>query len=301
MASTCGGLPHRLLLTTTRRPAVVAHWLPRQDLQTQVRALACAHAHRPTPQVPVLPRQQLAVRPTAAGVGRPAASASSLAYLAPRIRQAARWKTTQAAAAERTGAEGKQMAGRPPATSPAPDSENKVVELSLKEKVQLSEVRRLLQLARPERKTIAIAISLVCTRSRPVFSTAHQGGCSLTHLSSTALCFLTRLAIDPALYRANHRHLLRPSEQPSDLDSDCRRLARHVLCPRSSRFRREVDLDAHQWTTNHRAAPSASLHECFASGTDRVRIRLLDRSFDVHRLPDRTSDGTTCKERQPRL
>lgn len=57
------------------------------------------------------------------------------------------------------------MAGRPPATSPAPDSENKVVELSLKEKVQLSEVRRLLQLARPERKTIAIAISLLFVSS----------------------------------------------------------------------------------------------------------------------------------------
>lgn len=195
MASTRGGLPHRLLLTTTRRPAVVAHWLPRQDLQTQVRALACAHAQRPAPQVPVLPRQQLATRPSAAGIGRPAASASPLAYLAPRIRQAARWKTTQAAAAEQAGAEGKQLAARPPATSsPEPDSENKVVELSLKEKVQLSEVRRLLQLARPERKTIAIAISLVCTRSRPVFA------CPLRRLLADSLI------LDSSLFPHSYRY-----------------------------------------------------------------------------------------------
>ncbi|GAA5876560.1 hypothetical protein JCM3774_003139 [Rhodotorula dairenensis] len=173
MAST-SGVPHRLL-TAVRRPAVVAHWLPRQEPHTQIRTLVSVHAPRPALQA--RESRHLAPRPPATVGRRPAPSAPSLAYLAPRIRSAARWKSTAAAVAAEGGADaarGKQVSRAPPASTEAaalttssvePEPKEEVVELSLKEKVQLSEVRRLLQLARPERKTIAIAISLLFVSS----------------------------------------------------------------------------------------------------------------------------------------
>ncbi|GAA5991385.1 hypothetical protein JCM10908_003287 [Rhodotorula pacifica] len=192
MASTSAALPHRLLLTSTiRRPAAVvahSHWLPRQELH---RAFASSsfQPHRPATlqSEQQQPLTRPVVTPSSLAVARSATSTSarsSLAYLAPRIRHAARWKSTSTAAGAPAAREGNEAARSTPgasteiapsakskatATTAAADlaegKEDEVVELSVKEKVQMSEVRRLLHLARPERKTIAIAISLLFVSS----------------------------------------------------------------------------------------------------------------------------------------
>lgn len=169
MASSCSGLPHRVLLTTLRRPAVVAHWLPKQDIY--------AHA-RPFSQLqsaarPALPRDELrssvssptAIATTAAPTTLGAQS-SLAARLAPRIRHAARWKSSVAnseakEAASKEPSRPSEVAAVAKSSSNGNGDEVEQVKTTLKEKVQMSEVRRLLHLARPERRTITIAIGLV--------------------------------------------------------------------------------------------------------------------------------------------
>ncbi|POY70519.1 hypothetical protein BMF94_6433 [Rhodotorula taiwanensis] len=179
MASTsaAGLVPPRLVLASIRRPAVVAHWLPRPDTRSN-RAFSAWQSSPPRPGTLLAgtaSSRPAAIAPLVAAGSRVLATTgarppSALACLAPRIRQAARWRSTSTAVSNANGEKGKEVA-RPSSTTaveevtPSPGEEVEQVKTSLKEKVQMSEVRRLLHLARPERKTIAIAISLLFVSS----------------------------------------------------------------------------------------------------------------------------------------
>ncbi|GAA5846810.1 hypothetical protein JCM9279_004448 [Rhodotorula babjevae] len=92
------------------------------------------------------------------------ASASPFAPLAKRIRTHARWASTeQQGRAVETGEASVKAVKE--VTPPAADELEDDAAKNAKDKVKMSEVRRLMTLARPERKTIGIAIGLLCISS----------------------------------------------------------------------------------------------------------------------------------------
>ncbi|GAA5945506.1 hypothetical protein JCM3775_004181 [Rhodotorula graminis] len=97
-----------------------------------------------------------------------AVTTSPFAPLAKRIRTHARWASTEqkARAVESSGETGEASvkAGKE-VTRPAADEHEDDAAKNAKDKVKMSEVRRLMTLARPERKTIGIAIGLLCISS----------------------------------------------------------------------------------------------------------------------------------------
>ncbi|KAJ8297226.1 ATP-dependent permease MDL1, mitochondrial [Rhodotorula toruloides] len=143
----------RVLAGCSRRPATVARWvLPIQPERQQhaVRSLASLAPGRPARGIAVctrsLPPTSLAITP--------------VSDLRRRIRASARWASNGA----RGGAKEEPSAAVAKTASP-PIDEGEVAESGAKEKVKMGEVRRLLQLAKPERRTIGIAIGLLCISS----------------------------------------------------------------------------------------------------------------------------------------
>ncbi|CDR47255.1 hypothetical protein NBRC10512_002657 [Rhodotorula toruloides] len=143
----------RVLAGCSRRPATVARWvLPIQPERQQhaVRSLASLAPGRPARGIAVctrsLPPTSLAITP--------------VCDLRRRIRASARWASNGA----RGGAKEEPSAAVAKTASP-PIDEGEVAESGAKEKVKMGEVRRLLQLAKPERRTIGIAIGLLCISS----------------------------------------------------------------------------------------------------------------------------------------
>ncbi|GAA6002580.1 hypothetical protein JCM10207_007575 [Rhodosporidiobolus poonsookiae] len=154
MASSLPGSSHRLIATSFRRPSPAAQWLaqaPRvhRAASPLQRALSTAPARFSPSTRPTLPSLGLRASPLPRQ-SRP----SPFTPLVARIR----------AASTDAPARGEKEAPTETAVKEsAPPKESEVEQV--KEKIKLGEVRRLAQLAKPERKTIGIAIGLLCVSS----------------------------------------------------------------------------------------------------------------------------------------
>lgn len=133
-----------------------------------------------------------------------ATSSLPKAFLAARIRS--RCASTEA---------GKEVAAAAPKAQALVEEKE---EDKASSKIKLGEVRRLAQLAKPERKTIAIAIGLVSSRSLMIVDS------ELMRLlcGPAALRLVICVTIDPVHHWTHHRPVLWYCARPPHLCADCR-------------------------------------------------------------------------------
>ncbi|GAA5918067.1 hypothetical protein JCM6882_006225 [Rhodosporidiobolus microsporus] len=140
MSSSSRFSPHRILLAA-RRPTPAQAWLP-QGVKPSLPSLAPARPFSSLPPRPSPPSLSslLAARSSTLAHSR---QLSPFAPLAARIRAASTDAKQAAAANEEADEDGK----------------------SVRDKIKMGEIRRLAELAKPERKTIGLAIGLLCVSS----------------------------------------------------------------------------------------------------------------------------------------
>ncbi|GAA5862327.1 hypothetical protein JCM1840_004146 [Sporobolomyces johnsonii] len=146
---------HRLLSAAAHPPATPASPLPWLAKAPSSKTPSL----RPFSAVAAHPRSSLSLGLGPSRFHSPPATASlPLAHLSARIRTAQRCASTDAKAPA------SQEASPTAVKQAAPDVNGEEVEQA-KEKIKLGEIRRLMVLAKPERKTIGIAIGLLCVSS----------------------------------------------------------------------------------------------------------------------------------------
>ncbi|GAA5827146.1 hypothetical protein JCM11251_001141 [Rhodosporidiobolus azoricus] len=145
MASSSRFNPHRIL-QAARRPTPVQAWLP-QAPKLSVAAHLPARPFSSLPPRPSPPSTLSSLLTSRSSTFSPSRKLSPYAPLAARIRTAS--TNAKQAAARRENEEADEGA----------DGK------SIKEKIKMGEIRRLAELAKPERKTIGLAIGLLCVSS----------------------------------------------------------------------------------------------------------------------------------------